>query len=92
MFGLTATRMAVEKAAEGLDLAGAIELRMDRDVPYENGRGKPHSGCIFWPYSRCRSAVRRLAANSGVVEHGLFLDLASAAIIAGASGIKTMKN
>ncbi len=92
VFGLTATRLAVEKAAETLALTGSIELRMDRDVPFETDGGNQILDASFGRIPDAEALSVALQQIPGVVEHGLFLDLASAAIIAGESGIKTLKN
>jgi ribose 5-phosphate isomerase A len=91
-FGLAATRIAVEEAASKLNLAGSIELRMDREVPFETDGGHYILDASFGRIPDAEALSNALQDIPGVVEHGLFLNIASAAIIAGSTGISTMKN
>ncbi len=84
-FGLTATRRAVEAAVERSSCTGAVVLRADAaGTPVVTDGGHhildAHLGRIPDP--------ERLSATlwsvPGVVEHGLFLGIASAAILASA--------
>jgi len=91
-FGMTATHIAVERAASALDLNGTIEPRMDRDVPFETDGGHRILDASFGRIPDAEALAAALRHIPGVVEHGLFLNIASEAIIAGASGIGTMRN
>ncbi len=91
-FGLAATRLAIEEAASQIGLSGPIELRMDRDVPFETDNGHYILDASFGRIPDAEALSEALQRIPGVVEHGMFLDLASAAIIAGSSGVTTMKN
>lgn len=91
MFGLAVTRLAIESAASALGLSGLIELRKDRDVPFETDGGHYILDASFGRIPDAEALASALQAIPGVVEHGLFLNIASAAIIAGSSGIRTMK-
>ena len=91
-FGLAATRIAVEKVSTSLGLSGPIEVRMDRTVPFETDGGHLILDASFGRIPDAEALACALNAIPGVVEHGLFLGYASEAIIAGPSGIKTMKS
>lgn len=91
-FGLAATRIILEKTCEMLGLGGSIEIRMDRSVPFETDGGHYILDASFGRIPEAEALAGALNAIPGVVEHGLFLGYASEAIIAGASGIKTMKS
>lgn len=91
MFGLAVTRLAIESAASALGLSGPIELRKDRDIPFETDGGHYILDASFGRIPDAEALASALQAIPGVVEHGLFLNIASAAIIAGSSGIRTMK-
>ncbi|MCR9135044.1 MAG: ribose-5-phosphate isomerase RpiA [Alphaproteobacteria bacterium] len=91
MFGHVVSRIAIESAASSLGLHGAIELRKDRDVPFETDGGHYILDASFGRIPDAEALANALQAIPGVVEHGLFLNIASAAIIAGSSGIRTMK-
>lgn len=87
-FGLGATRRAILEAVEEVGCEGELRLRRSgEDQPFETDGGHyivdAHLGRIEAP-ERLAAA---LAAIPGVVEHGLFLGLASGAIVANASGL-----
>ncbi|AQX19581.1 ribose-5-phosphate isomerase RpiA [Bartonella sp. WD16.2] len=85
-FGMSATRKAIEKVADDLGFSGQIRLRMNGDVPFETDEGHfildAFWGCIMQP----KILSDALFEIPGVVEHGLFLGLASRSIIAMADG------
>ncbi|AGF75536.1 ribose-5-phosphate isomerase RpiA [Bartonella vinsonii] len=85
-FGMHATRRAIEKVADDLGLSGKIALRMNGENPFETDGGHfifdAFWGCILQP----KLLSEALLAIPGVVEHGLFLGLASRAIVAMANG------
>lgn len=91
MFGLSVTRLAIESAASALGLSGPVELRKDRDIPFETDGGHYILDASFGRIPDAEALASALQAIPGVVEHGLFLNIASAAIIAGSSGIRTLK-
>ena len=87
-FGLGATRRAVGNAIERLGLSGELRLRnAGNGGPFLTDGGHlildAHLGAIADP----EALARALAAIPGVVEHGLFLGLATGAILATESGI-----
>ncbi|WP_208433071.1 ribose-5-phosphate isomerase RpiA [Bartonella taylorii] len=85
-FGMHTTRRAIKKVADDLGLSGEIALRMNGETPFETDGGHfifdASWGCILQP----KLLSDALLAIPGVVEHGLFLGLASRAIIAMADG------
>jgi ribose 5-phosphate isomerase A len=91
-FGLEATRIAVEAAATAAGAPGAVKLRRGRD------------GHAFVTDSRHwildaalnriddpKQLAQRLSPIPGVVEHGLFIGIAQAAILAGPSGVRVVE-
>ena len=88
-FGLAATRSHIERAFVDLSLAGPIRLRGEA-APFVTDGGHYILDCslgaIFDP-ERLAEALSRIP---GVVEHGLFIDYARTAIIAGAEGVKVL--
>ena len=90
-FGSTATRLAVETEAERIGLTGTVTLREGRDGPFRTDGGNfildASFGLIGDPVA-LSDALRRIP---GVLEHGLFLDMADLAIIAGPDGIETLE-
>ena len=90
-FGLAATRIAIDRAASALGLAGAVALRMAEGVPFETDGGHFILDASFGRIPDAEALSDALNSIPGVVEHGLFLGVANTAVIAGASGVKTMK-
>ncbi|GGA83968.1 ribose-5-phosphate isomerase A [Brucella endophytica] len=89
-FGLEATKIAIIRAAAELGLAGSVALRLKDREPFVTDGGHYILDASFGRIPDSNALSCALFAVPGVVEHGLFLGLASAAIIAGADGIRTM--
>jgi ribose 5-phosphate isomerase len=87
-FGLRATQVAIEKLLETLEMSGEIHLRRTADgTPYITDGGHfildAHLGRIEKP-NVLASTLNNIA---GVVEHGLFIGLATGAILATGQGL-----
>lgn len=89
-FGLRATEIAIGAAAERLGLSGPVTLRMTAGQPFVTDGGHFILDASFGRIPDTRALSNALHAIPGVVEHGLFIGLASAAIIAGGDGIQTV--
>ena len=89
-FGLAATRIAVERLAAKLGLTGEIVQRPDKDGPYLTDGGHFILDASFGRIPDAEALANGLVAIPGVVEHGLFLNMADAAIIASQSGARTL--
>jgi ribose 5-phosphate isomerase A len=89
-FGLEATKLAIELAASRLHLSGPVTLRMTGAAPFVTDGGHLILDASFSRIPDTRALSSALHAIPGVVEHGLFLDLARVAILAGADGIRTL--
>ena len=89
-FGLVATRIAIEKAAGGLGLSGDIALRTSGDGPFTTDGGHHILDASFGRIPDADALARSLNDIPGVVEHGLFINMASLAIIAGPAGARTL--
>ena len=90
-FGLKATAIAVEAAAAKLGLSGPVTLRMTASQPFVTDGGHFILDASFGRIPDTRALSNALHAIPGVVEHGLFIGLASAAVIAGENGIETIR-
>lgn len=89
-FGLAATQLAVEKAAARLGLSGVIGLRPGDGGPFTTDGGHFILDASFGRIPDAEALSAALHAIPGVVEHGLFISMASAAIIAGSGGVRTL--
>ncbi len=92
-FGLEATRRAVLAAIMSVGASGELVLRRkpDGSVLLTDGGHfilDAHLGVIAQP----EALSAALALIPGVVEHGLFLGLATAAILAGGTGLTVLGN
>ncbi len=88
-FGLAATRNAIAAMAGALGLAGEIELR-GGDAPFLTDGGHYILDASFGRIPQAKALADGLSDIPGVVEHGLFIGLASKALIAGADGINVV--
>ena len=89
-FGLRATTIAIGAAAQKLGLSGPLTLRMTGGQAFVTDGGHFILDASFGRIPDTRALSNALHAIPGVVEHGLFIGLASAAIIAGGDGIQTV--
>jgi ribose 5-phosphate isomerase A len=87
-FGLAATRIAIEKAAQHLGLSGQIELRGGSGQPFVTDGGHLLLDASFGRIPKPNDLQNALMLVPGVVETGLFLGLCDTALIASASGIE----
>jgi ribose 5-phosphate isomerase A len=89
-FGLAATRIAIEKAAARLGLSGGIALRTSGDGTFTTDGGHYILDASFGRIPDADALASSLNDIPGVVEHGLFINMASLAIIAGSAGARTL--
>ena len=67
-------------------------LRLNRDgTPYKTDQGNLILDCGFGLISQPAQLAARLSERAGIVEHGLFLGLATDVIVAGMEGIHHLK-
>ena len=90
LFGLTATRIAIEKAAARCGLSGEIALRSTGDGAYTTDGGHLILDASFGRIPDAEALSNALYRIPGGVEHGLFIGIASLAIIAGPQGARVM--
>lgn len=87
-FGLGATRRAVDRAAAQLGLAGDIRLRRTPAGPFVTDGGHHILDASFGRIPDPEALSAALHAIPGVVEHGLFIGLATAAVIGRGDGVE----
>ncbi|APG84713.1 ribose-5-phosphate isomerase RpiA [Sinorhizobium americanum] len=89
-FGQVTTRLATEKVAARLGLTGEIALRASGDGAFMTDGGHFILDASFGRIPDAEALAAELNAIPGVVEHGLFIGMASLAIIAGPEGARTL--
>jgi ribose 5-phosphate isomerase A len=67
-------------------------LRQNTDgTPFKTDHGNLILDCNFGPISDPAQLAARLSGRAGIVEHGLFLGLATDVIVAGVEGVRHLK-
>ncbi|WP_427023411.1 ribose-5-phosphate isomerase RpiA [Aureimonas ureilytica] len=89
-FGLLSTTLAIERAGTMLGLTGPIQLRMAGDKPFITDGGHLVIDASFGLIPDPEALSAALHAIPGVVEHGLFLGLATSVLLAGPDGIERL--
>ncbi len=90
-FGLESTRRRLTQACAALGLTGSIALRRRANEIFVTDGGHYILDCAFGAIANPVALAAALAATPGIVEHGLFLGLASAAVIAGPGGVQVLR-
>ena len=91
-FGLAATGRAVEAAAAAAGCPGPAVLRRTKEGhPFVTDGGHHMLDASLGRIPGPGALAARLAAIPGVVEHGLFIGLVTAAIIAGPEGVRIVE-
>jgi ribose 5-phosphate isomerase A len=89
LFGVEATRRMIARAAVARGCSGEISLRQEAGAaPFLTDNGHYIFDCRFGAIPHPDGLALALCAVPGVVEHGLFIGLASAVISAGAAGVE----
>jgi ribose 5-phosphate isomerase A len=91
-FGLASTRLRLEACARALGLSGKISLRERDGRVFVTDGGHYILDCAFGAIPDPKRLADALAALPGVVDHGLFIGLASAAVLANANGIEILES
>ncbi|MBO0661483.1 ribose-5-phosphate isomerase RpiA [Jiella sp. MQZ9-1] len=87
-FGMVATYLAIQEAADGLGLSGELTLRRTGEDPFITDSGHLILDASFGRIPDPEALSRALHDVPGVVEHGLFLGLAKEALVAGADTVR----
>jgi ribose 5-phosphate isomerase A len=91
-FGVAAIMRSIETALAAEGCAGPLNLRRSKDGHvFVTDQGHFIVDAGLKAIGDARSLARRLAEVAGVVEHGLFIGLASRAILAGNSGVRVIE-
>jgi ribose 5-phosphate isomerase A len=91
-FGLAATRSMIEVLASDAGCQGEIRQRVKADgEPFVTDSGNFILDCAFGQIDEPEALDEALKLIPGVVENGLFLGIADAAIVAGPSGVVVLE-
>lgn len=86
-FGVRATRRRIEAAANSVGCSGTIGIRGTADDPVVTDGGNHILDCWFGAIEDAAALSDALSPLPGVMEHGLFIGYASAAVVAGPDGV-----
>ena len=89
-FGLETTRRAILQVLEDMELPLELALRGGAETPFLTDGGHYILDAHLQQIADPGTLADRLVAIPGVVEHGLFLELATKAYVAGTDGVKTV--
>ena len=91
-FGHATTAARIVNAAGKLKYARVpMVLRMKDDAPYKTDGGNYIYDCAFGVITDAAALAEAISDIPGVVEHGLFVGIASALVIAGADGVQVIE-
>jgi len=91
-FGLAATRRAIEDALAAAGTRGPMTLRQDKNGHvFVTDGGHWILDAALGRIADPKSLAARLSAVPGVVDHGLFIGLVQAAILAGPAGVRVVE-
>jgi ribose 5-phosphate isomerase A len=86
-FGLAATRNMLSALAAEVGCEGEIRLRTDGGQPFVTDNGNYVLDCAFGRIDDPEALDTALKRVPGVLENGLFLGIADAAVVAGPDGV-----
>jgi ribose 5-phosphate isomerase A len=89
-FGQEATRRAILSLFKEMGLPQNLQLRMAGEHPFVTDGGHHIFDAHLLKIEEPETLAQALVKIPGVVEHGLFLNLASKAYVAGEDGVKTI--
>ena len=90
-FGHVSTLKAIERAAGRLGLAGPVRLRVAGSARFVTDEGHFLADASFGRIFDPDALSKALLDIPGVVQHGLFLGMASLAIVAGPEGLAELQ-
>lgn len=90
-FGMAATERAMRKVFSALGLEGDLVARRSGAALFVTDNGNHIFDCHLQRIADPDALARGLAGIAGVVEHGLFIGIASTAILAGPDGVELLE-
>ena len=90
-FGARSTQQRIEALARDLGLVGRATIRLtERSGPFVTDGGNSIVDCAYGAIPEPEALARALDATVGVVEHGLFLGIATSVLVASETGVETL--
>ena len=80
------------QAAYLASLGAKPELRIDGDVPFQTDQGNLIIDANFGRIAEPAALARQLEARAGIIEHGLFIGMTNDVVVAGAEGVRHLRN
>lgn len=91
-FGLASTKIAIERlCSERFGLKGDFVLRLRDGAPVNTDNGNLVLDASFGRIPDPEGLAKELSQIPGLVEHGLFIDMANIAYVAGPDGVTTLR-
>ncbi len=91
-FGHVTTKARILAVADALGYRHVTaHLRLKDGQPFRTDNGNLIYDCSFGAIAEAPALAAALSPVTGVVEHGLFIDMASLLVIAGAAGVKIIE-
>ncbi len=89
-FGARATILKMRRAIEALGMSGELKIREQGGAPFRTDNGGLIVDCHLGHITGPEKLAGALTGIPGVVEQGLFIGLASVALVAGSEGVRTL--
>jgi ribose 5-phosphate isomerase A len=89
-FGLRATAIKIDQAFAWTGNEGPVTLRIRDGKPFVTDNGNVILDCALGRIQNAEKLAAALSSIPGVVDHGLFIGMASLAIVAGEGGVETL--
>jgi ribose 5-phosphate isomerase A len=89
-FGAGSTVRRIERETAALGLAGPMTFRRQGDALFVSDGGHYILDCAFGAIADSGALAQTLAFIPGIVDYGLFIGMASAAIFAGPAGVESL--
>jgi ribose 5-phosphate isomerase A len=90
-FGARATQARIEAIARNLGLAGQTKIRLTSEgAPFVSDGGNYIVDCAYGSIADPEALASALDGAVGVVEHGLFIGMATSVLVASETGVETL--
>jgi ribose 5-phosphate isomerase A len=90
-FGVKSTAMKIEHASRWAGCEGPLALRIRDEELFVTDNGNVIIDCAFGEIPDAQKLASALSTIPGLVDHGLFIDMAGLAILGGSNGIEIIE-